>query len=352
MRKMIHKHVQKDVNLARKTIKISPTQVKEIRKKGHLTQKEAADLVHLSLRQWQKFEESELSNTSVRIPDATLELFCLKTGLPFPPVFERGNRLGKTVSFAGGPGGIGRSTLTRDIALILAEDNFEVLIITDKSGQLIMEEKRYIAKNKKFPKILESEEIDWHNKKHSTIKIKDIKNNYDFIFFDLEKNSDHLRIDEYEPDLIITPINPSHHYTTSLSNILNFSQNKEKHSKTIIACLLVGVSQDFTFNYYYHSLDQWLSDEIMNEIQNSLYHLRKVNENCLKDIKKLNESGIYFFDCYSSDAYNYYDKLHHEEHGIRMTQYHFLDKPNTLSAHQMNAIKNELLRILNVKKLI
>jgi transcriptional regulator with XRE-family HTH domain len=334
--------------MARKTVQITPEQVKALRQKVGITQKQAAASVHLSLRQWQKFEESESSSTYIRIPDATLELFCLKTGLSFPPVFGSAYRLGKTISFAGGPGGIGRSTLTRDMALLLTQEGYEVLIVTDRRGQLVLAEKRFIASNTAFPKILAVEDIDWNDRPYSNVTIENIKKNYDFIFFDLEKNQEHLNISKYGIDLIITPTNPTHHVDTSLRNIVRFMNELEENQNTLIACLLVGISHDFNFDFYYYSFDQWISDKDLELSFKKLGRDREHQEGCLKDITDLTKFGVYVFDAYSSDIYKHYEALHVEKNGFWSTGYHFIDKPNTLSAHQMRAIKNELLKIFNI----
>jgi hypothetical protein len=333
--------------MAKKTIKISPEHIKLLRHKVGVTQKEASALVHVSLRQWQKFEESESSATHVRISDATLELFCLKKGLSFPPVFHVDYKHGKTLSFAGGPGGIGRSTLTRDMSLLLTQEGFDVLIITDKTGQLILAEKRYIANNTPFPKILKIEDIEWNDKPYRGMSFENIKKNYDFIFFDLEKNREHLNIAEYDIDLIITPINPPHHFDTSLRNCVNFIQSSEGKN-TIVACLIVGVSHDFTFDPYTHSFDMWMSDKELRDAIENLEWGKEQQERCLKNINELKELGVYLFDTYTGDIYKYYESLHVEEKGFWATGYHFIDKPNTLSAHQMRSVKNEILRLLKV----
>ena len=334
--------------MARKTIQITPEQVKTLRQKVGITQKQAAASVHLSLRQWQKFEESESSSTYIRIPDATLELFCLKTGLSFPPAFGNTYRLGKTISFAGGPGGIGRSTLTRDMSLLLTQEGYEVLIVTDRRGQLVLAEKRFIATNTAFPKILAVEDIDWDNRPYADVSIGNIKKNYDFIFFDLEKGQEHLNICKYEIDLIITPTNPTHHVDTSLRNIVHFLNELKENQNTLVACLLVGISNDFNFDFYYYSLDQWLSESDLELSFKGLREDREYQEGCLKDINDLVKFGVYVFEAYSSDIYKHYEALHVEENGAWSTGYHFIDKPNTLSAHQMRAIKNELLRIFHI----
>ncbi|MDC5854881.1 hypothetical protein [Vibrio europaeus] len=339
--------------MARKTLKISPNEIKSLRNSVGLTQKQAADSVHISLRQWQKFEESESSSTFVRIPDATLELFCLKEGLPFPPNSQKLTRLGNTISFAGGPGGIGRSTLTRDIAILLSQEDYEVLIVTDRHSHLINEETSFIATNTAFPRTLATEDINWDNKPFSDLTLDKIKNNYDFIFFDLEKSQEHLNIMKYQLDLVIVPTNPTHHMSTSISNIIDF-KNELSSVNTLVACLLIGLSNDFSFNFSYHGCDFWMTQEGLDISRKELTKARKHQEEKLREISKLQKLGVYVFESYSSDIYKHYESLLFEEKGFWSTGYHFLDNPNTLSAYQMRAIKSELLRIfkINANKVI
>ncbi|EPF2959488.1 hypothetical protein ACSTJT_12995 [Vibrio parahaemolyticus] len=334
--------------MARKTIKISPEQIKSLRQKASVTQKEAAERAHISLRQWQKFEESENSSTYVRIPDATLELFCLKSGLSFPPIFESSYKHGKTISFAGGPGGIGRSTLTRDMSLLLTNEGFDVLIITDDTGQLVLSERRHIETNTPFPKILAVKDLHRDDHRYGELSFEKIKKNYDFIFFDLEKNQAHLDITKYDIDLVITPVNPMHHFDTSIRNIVHFLQASQESTKTKVASLLVGISESFCFNLYSHGFEEWMTNEQLQEPLSTFEWKRQYQENSLKDLYELKQFGVYIFDTYSSDIYKYYESLHFEENGFGSTGFHFIDKPNTLSAHQMNSIKNELLRLFGI----
>lgn len=337
--------------MARKTIQISPSQLKQLRNKAKLTQRQAASSVHLSLRQWQKFEESELSNTHVRIPDATLELFCIKVGIKFPPIFGKQYRYGKTISFAGGPGGIGRSTLTRDISVLLAQDNFEALIITDKSGQLIFSEKRSIANNTEFPKILFIDDISFDNEDRFKASFSKVRQSYDFIFFDLEKEQAHLGVDKYPIDLIITPTNPEHHPSVSISNLSDFHKRaSHSNSEVILSSLLLGINEDYAFDHYYHGLDSYISSSVIEELNTEAFFFRSQQESCFNELDNLKKLGIHVFNAYSSKIYNMYSSDYIQENGFFSTGYHFIDNKNTLSAHQMQSIKNEILRLLKVTK--
>jgi len=50
------------------------------REKSGMTQTEAAELVHTTIRSWQQWEAEEGSNDHRRIPGSAWELFLIKTG--------------------------------------------------------------------------------------------------------------------------------------------------------------------------------------------------------------------------------------------------------------------------------
>ena len=66
---------------------LSPEQLIKLRNRAGLTQKEAAKLVHASLRTWQSWESPKDLTNSRQMPEAYLELFCLKIKIAYPPKF-------------------------------------------------------------------------------------------------------------------------------------------------------------------------------------------------------------------------------------------------------------------------
>ncbi|PLY14898.1 MAG: transcriptional regulator [Sedimenticola sp.] len=66
-------------------MKLTPAQIKRLRKRAGLTQREAAVLVHVGLRGWQAWESPSELSTSRQMPEAYVELFCIKTKIPYPP---------------------------------------------------------------------------------------------------------------------------------------------------------------------------------------------------------------------------------------------------------------------------
>lgn len=64
---------------------ITPEQVKKLRQRAGLTQKEAAEIVRVVLRSWQSWEAPTDTSKSRKISENIVELFCLKTGISYPP---------------------------------------------------------------------------------------------------------------------------------------------------------------------------------------------------------------------------------------------------------------------------
>lgn len=65
---------------------ISPSKIKKLRARTDKSQAEAANDVYVSLRTWQSWEVSEKSASSRNMPEAHLELFCIKNKIKYPPI--------------------------------------------------------------------------------------------------------------------------------------------------------------------------------------------------------------------------------------------------------------------------
>jgi hypothetical protein len=64
---------------------LTPEQVKKLRLRAGKTQLEAAQDVHVALRRWQGWE-APIDAASHRVmPEALVELFCLKNRIHYPP---------------------------------------------------------------------------------------------------------------------------------------------------------------------------------------------------------------------------------------------------------------------------
>ncbi|PLY15516.1 MAG: transcriptional regulator [Sedimenticola sp.] len=66
-------------------MKLTPEQIKRLRKRAGLTQTEAGKCVHVALRTWQSWESPEEDPHSRQMPEANIELFCIKNKIPYPP---------------------------------------------------------------------------------------------------------------------------------------------------------------------------------------------------------------------------------------------------------------------------
>ncbi|MCU7974891.1 hypothetical protein L5M43_06305 [Shewanella sp. SW36] len=338
--------------MARKTLKITPEQIQSLRLKAGLTQKQAAEVVHVSIRQWQKFEEAETSGTHVRIGDATLELFCLKTGLSYPPQFSDGYHHGKVISFAGGAGGMARSSLTRDMAILLASDGYDVLVIvSEKYSQLKAAEKLFTYSNQPYPKILYEEDINWNGHSYYKSSFAEIIKHYDFIFFDLETGVRHLVANHFPIDLVITPGRPYDRFDVSVANSRTLRMRQKEglfeKSSTKLAFLLIDVKTDYVFNFSSYVGDNF-SDDLIEE---ALYYpniYRKRYSEELATLYELEQEGVYVFNAYTTATYDYYSYLTIDKHKGNEVVMHYLDNPNTIAAHDLRSIKKEMLTLLGV----
>jgi transcriptional regulator with XRE-family HTH domain len=338
--------------MARKTLKITPEQVKSLRQKTGLTQKQAAETVHVSARQWQKFEEIETSGTYVRIGDATLELFCIKSGLSFPPQFNDGYHHGKVISFAGGAGGVARSSLTRDMAISLTNDGYDVLVVTSKEySQLKSAEKYFLYSNQPYPKILFEEDIQWEGRSYFNSSFSDILGHYDFIFIDLEAGGRYLRVSDFPVDLIITPGRFFDRFHISISNSQTFYRRKQEglfaKNSTKIAFLLIGVVTDYTFNFNSYVGDSFTDEQVKEALYYPEYY-RKTYQKEFADLYELEREGVYVFNAYTTSTYDFYTNLARDIHKGNEAVMHYLDNPNTIAAHDLRAIKKELLMLLGI----
>lgn len=66
---------------------LNPEQVKKLRLRTRKTLAEAARDVHVSLRRWQGWEAPTDAASHRVMPEALVELFCLKNGIKYPPKF-------------------------------------------------------------------------------------------------------------------------------------------------------------------------------------------------------------------------------------------------------------------------
>jgi hypothetical protein len=335
---------------------ITPENLRELRKKLGLSSQQAADSVYKNLRLWQRYEAPLSASSSLRIPPATLELFCLKHGLPYPP--NKQGKLGKLVSFYGGQGGAGHTLLTIDISIALMADGYEVLVISDRNGSAMFGEMS-VKHNYPFPRTIqvdESNNMRFTNHLNlpyssSPESLKPIIENYDFVFLDINRTLAMDYFDELEPDLIIAPakINEDNiRNRTAFNNVTNLSSRlaEQKNVKTKLALLMVAVSTDYAFSPSYHGLLDENADDY-EEVRDYFYDQQEKDQQDQEALLELfNTLGklanVQFMNSYTSDAYDNYRERYAKGYSI------FHKAPNSLPAHELRSVKNEMLRMLGI----
>jgi cellulose biosynthesis protein BcsQ len=113
-------------------MQIRPENLKKTREGLGLTVDQAARSVHVSKRTWESYETRSPSYRT--ISPALLELFCIRHGLPFPPVRLDGSAtIGDTriVSILGATGGSGRTQISFEVARALTHAGYRTAVITD-----------------------------------------------------------------------------------------------------------------------------------------------------------------------------------------------------------------------------
>lgn len=335
---------------------ITPENLRDLRKKLGLSSQQAADSVYKNLRLWQRYEAPLSASSSLRIPPATLELFCLKHGLPYPP--NKQGKLGKLVSFYGGQGGAGHTLLTIDISIALMADGYEVLVISDRNGSAMFGEMS-VKHNYPFPRTIqvdESNNMRFTNDLNlpyssSPKSLKPIIENYDFVFLDINRTLAMDYFDELEPDLVIAPakINEDNiRNRTAFNNVNNLSSRlaERKNVNTKLALLMVAVSTDYAFSPSYHGLLDENADDY-EEVRDYFYHQQEKDQQDQEELLELfNTLGklanVQFMNSYTSDAYDNYRERYAKGYSI------FHKAPNSLPAHELRSVKNEMLRMLGI----
>lgn len=334
---------------------ITPENLRALRKKLGLSSQQAADSVYKNLRLWQRYEAPISAGSSLRIPPATLELFCLKHGLPYPP--NKQGKLGKLVSFYGGQGGAGQTLLTIDLCTALISDGYEVLVVSDSSGCAVYGDMS-AKHNYPFPRTIK---IDTPINDHiglfsfpfttSAESLVPTLESYDFVFLDLSKALAEQYFDTLKPDLVIAPakINEdSFRNRTAFNNLKRLSSRlkENKNEKTKFALLMVAVSTDYSFRPGYYGLFDENADDY-EEVKDCFYKQQEQDqleqEELLELFNSLNsEPNMHFMNSYTSDTYNNYIEGYDKGYSI------FNKAPNSLPAHELRSVKNEILRLLGI----
>lgn len=115
-------------------MEITPEQLRQTRKRLGLTTKLAAMSVHVAHSTWQGYESPARTRSFRPIPMGLLELFCIKHGLPFPPLRQDGTLVigsAQVLSFVSATGGCGKTLITLELARLLALNGQRVAVVTD-----------------------------------------------------------------------------------------------------------------------------------------------------------------------------------------------------------------------------
>ncbi|MBG9991565.1 MULTISPECIES: hypothetical protein [unclassified Pseudoalteromonas] len=337
--------------------RITPANLRELRKKLGLSSQQAADSVYKNRRLWQRYEAPVTASSSLNIPPATLELFCLKHGLPYPP--NKQGKLGKLVSFYGGQSGAGHTSLTIDICTALMADGYEVLVISDPDGCAMYGEMS-VKHNYPFPRTIEVESSnnlsftnDLVNLPYSSSPgaLKPIIDNYDFVFLDIGFMMAEKYFDVLEPDLIIGPAKINElpdRNGRAFNNLEKLAArfSEQKNNKTKLALLMVAVSTGYAFSPGYYGLFDSSADDYEEErdIYFKQQEVKKLNQEKLLELFKglIGKPNMFLMNSYTSDAYDSYRERYAKGYSI------FNKAPNSLPAHELRSVKNEILRLLGV----
>jgi chromosome partitioning protein len=118
-------------------MEITPEQLRQTRKRLGLTAKLAGASVHVTDRSWQAYEAPASTKSFRPIPLGLLELFCIKHGLPFPPLRQDGTLTvgsAHVLTFVSATGGCGKTLTTLELAHLLEKQGQRVAVITDSPG--------------------------------------------------------------------------------------------------------------------------------------------------------------------------------------------------------------------------
>lgn len=113
---------------------ITPTQLRDLRKRLGLTAQQAADSVRVNYRTWKGYEAPYGAPSHRDISESTLSHFCIQHELAYPPISDDGRLIYKNckvLSFATFKGGVGKSPITIAAAALLANEGYRVAVVTN-----------------------------------------------------------------------------------------------------------------------------------------------------------------------------------------------------------------------------
>lgn len=330
--------------------RITPKNLRNLRKKLGLSSQQAADSVYKNRRLWQRYEAPVTASSSLNIPPATLELFCLKHGLPYPP-YINGN-LGKAIGITGGTCPLESSVLAIELSTQLIEDGFDVLVVTSEFNYGNFNDEA-LAKNLPYPKVITFKEFPDNESKgefnlSSLIrsgqdKLKQAIKSYDFTFFDISIGQAAMLYPDLEPEIILSPISVEESLYSIKQSILGISLLRDrlpKSKKIKFVTLMQNVNTDYaiSLNQYGLNNDPEISSDFYRQAEKNKHKLTSV----IEYFKSLSEEEIHFMNSYTSNIY----REHLVNLDSALTVCH--QDPNSLATHEVQGVKNEILRLLGV----
>lgn len=113
---------------------ITPTQLRDLRKRLGLTAQQAADSVRVNYRTWKGYEAPYGAPSHRDISESTLSHFCIQHELAYPPISDDGRLIYKNckvLSFTTYKGGVGKSPITISAAALLTNEGYRVAVVTN-----------------------------------------------------------------------------------------------------------------------------------------------------------------------------------------------------------------------------
>jgi chromosome partitioning protein len=350
-----------DTTMARK---IRPEELKALRKSKGISAKKAAMAVERSVKSWQGYESID---SKVQIPDSVFSQFLRTFNITWPHA--------KVVSITAYKGGIGKSPITVAIATSFAQTGLKVAVIandevfrgyTNKDRIDIKNSERHASKvdfydqhdiimypsellrleeeneqRKNFPAFvscIDHEEIILR-KKSATLTFDDIKNNYDLILLDLNR-------DLYETlaksDKIILLVDCTCQYSPSSTH--NYYKHMNKINKEKLDSMHVLFTNFSTI------------PSTRGQIDVTRIHKNKIFDSCmfsayltLKTYKKIRDLNIPIMRSRFSADYEYHIELHDSDMSKKAFCYFdtIMDiAPDSIASFEVSEVREELTEIL------
>jgi len=316
---------------------IDSNQIKLLRTRLGLSSREAAAIVGVSVRQWQKYEFDD----DFHIPRNLLELFCLKQQLPFPPVDGEKNLLtighAKTIAITSEAGGCAKTSLTSDIGILLLKEGHRVLLIDasylpegneGRISTLKRIKECHDGLKLNYPEVKTIDEVYGDLDKH-------IITEFDYIIIDATYAAiDLIKLMLYLNIVIVPTFILPKEITSTIKIIKDARYGK---NITNIHTLILGYDPCY-IAHAHEVIDN-------NEVLSSLHKFYgKINEGKEMLFDSIKSNNMDIFDSFTTLAYK--QKLESESFLNSVTLLH--QSPNCWAVKELESIKNEIKRKIYV----